>query len=139
MEPIKIEVAVNVSVDMSQGTKDFLLKVLERKIEAENERAEKAASPLMSLLALAQSNCGSISAKPEPEAEPEPEAKPEPSKEKPAPAKTIGIENVRAALTAKVNDHRETIRAKLTELGAKSVTTLDPSKYQEMYDFLNSL
>ena len=156
MEPIKIEVAINVNVDMSQGTKDFLLKVLERKIEAENERAEKAASPLLSLLSLAQSGCnnpvGPIGPDGTPisteaqiesdalnEAAEAAEKKAEPSKKNQEPEKTISIEDVRAALTKKVNDHREAIRSKLESFGAKSVTTLDPSKYQEMHDFLISL
>jgi hypothetical protein len=39
----------------------------------------------------------------------------------------------------KVNDHRSEIKEKLNELGAKSVSTLDPEKYQEMVDYLNSL
>ena len=166
MEPIKIEVAINVNVDMSQGTKDFLLKVLERKIEAENERAEKAASPLLSLLSLAQSGCNNpvgpigpdgtpISTEAQIESDALNEAaeaaekkaaekkaaekKAEPSKKNQEPEKTISIEDVRAALTKKVNDHREAIRSKLESFGAKSVTTLDPSKYQEMHDFLISL
>lgn len=162
MEPIKIEVAINVNVDMSQGTKDFLLKVLERKIEAENERAEKAASSLLSLLALAQSGCNKptdtsvkeaeISNAVEAMVQKASEAgkaagaarateakKAEPSKEEPKSEKTVSIEDVRAVLATKVNDHRETIKAKLNELGSPSVTKLEPSKYQEMYDFLNSL
>lgn len=162
MEPIKIEVAINVNVDMSQGTKDFLLKVLERKIEAENERTEKAASPLLSLLSLAQSGCnkpaGPIGPDGTPisteaqiesdalneaakaaEAKKAAEKKAEPSKKKQESEKTISIEDVRAVLTTKVNDHREAIRSKLESFGAKSVTTLDPSKYQEMHDFLTSL
>ena len=165
MEPIKIEVAINVNVDMSQGTKDFLLKVLERKIEAENERTEKAASPLLSLLSLAQSGCnkpagpiGTIGPDGTPisteaqiesdalneaakaaEAKKAAEKKAEPSKKRQESEKTISIEDVRAVLTTKVNDHREAIRSKLESFGAKSVTTLDPSKYQEMHDFLASL
>lgn len=54
-----------------------------------------------------------------------------------APSKTI--EEVREMLTKKVNEHREAIKQKLTELGAPSVTKLDPSKYDELYNFLNSL
>lgn len=49
------------------------------------------------------------------------------------------IEEVRKALAAKVNDHRDVIKQKLNELGAPSVTKLDPAKYNEMYDFLTNL
>lgn len=87
--------------------------------------------------------------KPEPEpAKPAaaPATKPEPAKPAAAPApklavkpSSIGIEDVRKILATKVNDHRNEIKEKLNELGAPSVTKLAPEKYQEMYDFLNSL
>lgn len=179
MEPIKIEVAVNVSVDMSQGTKDFVSRIVDARIAAQLESAEKSSAILTQLLEVLRTPipvCGEMTPKgpigPEGrpiateaqieaaamneaakakeakkaagamnEAAKAAEAEPgsQPSKKGPATEKTVSIEDVRAALTAKVNDHRETIRAKLTEFGAKSVTTLDPAKYQEMYDFLNSL
>lgn len=69
-------------------------------------------------------------------------AKPAEVPEEPAaPAKAVSrsIEDVRAALAEKVNDHRETIKAKLTEFGAPSVTKLDPASYKAMYDFLKAL
>lgn len=49
------------------------------------------------------------------------------------------IEDVRGMLAKKVNEHRDVIKQKLNELGAPSVTKLDPSKYDEMYNFLESL
>jgi hypothetical protein len=42
-------------------------------------------------------------------------------------------------LAAKVNGHREEIKAKLNSLGAPSVTKLNPAKYTEMFSFLNAL
>ena len=42
-------------------------------------------------------------------------------------------------LAEKVNEHRDEIKQKLNELGAPSVTKLDPAKYDEMYNFLESL
>ena len=69
-----------------------------------------------------------------------------PVAEKPAAApkpveskQNIGIEDVRKVLAQKVNDHRDTIKQKLNELGAPSVTKLAPEKYKEMFDFLTSL
>ena len=49
------------------------------------------------------------------------------------------IEDVRGMLVKKVNEHRDVIKQKLDELGAPSVTKLDPAKYDEMYNFLESL
>ena len=49
------------------------------------------------------------------------------------------IEDVRGMLAKKVNEHRDVIKQKLNELGAPSVTKLDPAKYDEMYNFLKSL
>ena len=63
-----------------------------------------------------------------------------PVAEKPVESKqSIGIEDVRKVLAQKVNDHRDTIKQKLNELGAPSVTKLAPEKYKEMFDFLKSL
>ena len=49
------------------------------------------------------------------------------------------IEDVRGMLAKKVNEHRDVIKQKLNELGAPSVTKLDPAKYDEMYNFLEPL
>ena len=59
--------------------------------------------------------------------------------EKPATTTVVSIEDVRKALASKVNEHRQEIKEKLEELGAPSVTKLDPSKYEEMYNYLTSL
>lgn len=68
------------------------------------------------------------------------ELKEEPKKETPKKEESgIKIEDVRALLAKKVNDNRAEIKAKLTELGANNVTSLDSSKYQEFTDFLNEL
>lgn len=61
-----------------------------------------------------------------------------PTKKKPK-EEQLKIEDVRAKLAEKVNDHREAIKDKLTELGAKNVTSLATDKYQEFLDFLEEL
>ena len=161
MEPIKIEVTINVNVDMSQGTKDFVREVINSQIQAKSESIGQAFEPIKSVLAVLQTGLNAApmpvmpempiqpasgapaeTAKaPQPEPQPEVPAKPEPqpSKEDKGTAPAIGIEDVRKALAEKVNDHRAAIKDKLTTLGAPSVTKLDPTKYQEMYDFLKSL
>ena len=54
-------------------------------------------------------------------------------------APTLTIDDVRKVVVSKAAAHRDEVKAKLTELGAKNVTTLDPSKYQELVDYLNTL
>lgn len=49
------------------------------------------------------------------------------------------IQDIRTLLASKVDNHRETIRAKLTELGAKNVTGLDARNYGAFYKFLKDL
>lgn len=51
----------------------------------------------------------------------------------------VSIQDIRTLLTSKVDNHRETIRAKLTELGAKNVTGLDARNYDAFYEFLKDL
>lgn len=63
----------------------------------------------------------------------------------PAPRKTeepdpaVSIQDIRTLLASKVDNNRETIRAKLTELGAKNVTGLDARNYDSFYEFLKDL
>lgn len=49
------------------------------------------------------------------------------------------IQDIRILLASRVNNNRETIRAKLTELGAKNVTGLDARNYDAFYEFLKDL
>lgn len=49
------------------------------------------------------------------------------------------IQDIRTLLASKVDNHRETIRAKLTELGARNVTGLDVRNYDAFYEFLKDL
>lgn len=51
----------------------------------------------------------------------------------------VSIQNIRILLASKVDNNRETIRAKLTELGAKNVTGLDARNYDSFYEFLKDL
>lgn len=51
----------------------------------------------------------------------------------------VSIQDIRALLASKVGNHRETIRAKLTELGARNVTGLDVRNYDAFYEFLKDL
>lgn len=51
----------------------------------------------------------------------------------------VSIQDIRVLLASKVDNNRETIRAKLTELGAKNVTGLDARNYDAFYEFLKDL
>lgn len=51
----------------------------------------------------------------------------------------VSIQDIRTLLASKVDNNREAIRAKLTELGAKNVTGLDARNYDAFYEFLKDL
>jgi pyruvate/2-oxoglutarate dehydrogenase complex dihydrolipoamide acyltransferase (E2) component len=114
MEPIKIEVSVE--LNLSEDVKNFVASLV-------SNSSKPAAS----------------AAKPAPVAT---AAKPAPAPAKPAEKHAeaeVSIEDVRKALASKVANHRAEIKDKLDEFGAPSVTKLDPAKYQDMLDYLNSL
>lgn len=123
MEPIKIEVSVE--LNLSEDVKNFVASLVSNSSKPAATTAKPAPAP----------------AKPAPAA---PAAKPAPAPAKPAekPAEDkaeVSIEDVRKALASKVANHRAEIKDKLDEFGAPSVTKLDPAKYQDMLDYLNSL
>lgn len=132
MEAIKI--SVEVSVNLSESTQNFI-KSLFAAPRCEDRKPEPVAQP---------------TAPAQPKKPTAPAAAPAPSKPAATPAPGVSaapvassasksIEDVRKELAKKVNDHRDVIKQKLNELGAPSVTKLDPAKYNEMYDFLVAL
>ena len=145
METIKISVEVN--VNLSENTQNFI-----KSLFASNALVNRVAADNYgpSQEDFAQANKKPAPVKPAP-AKPTPQpaapvqtqsaAKPAPSAPA-APAASSAsksIEDVRGMLAKKVNEHRDVIKQKLNELGAPSVTKLDPAKYDEMYNFLESL
>lgn len=132
MEAIKI--SVEVSVNLSENTQNFIKSLFGGAMVTTTTQTQKPAPA-----APAQA--------PKPQA---PAAAPAPTKPAATPAPgapaaqaassaSKSIEDVRKMLAQKVNEHRDAIKQKLNELGAPSVTKLDPSKYDEMYNFLESL
>lgn len=109
METIKI--SVEVSVNLSENTQKFLTSLFGNAIAPSAPAQTQSA------------------AKPAPSAPAAPAAS----------SASKSIEDVRAMLAKKVNEHRDVIKQKLNELGAPSVTKLDPAKYDEMFNFLESL
>lgn len=116
---IKLELAINLSED----TKAFLASVLN------SSQLTPFAATVLTSEAMDKEES------PAPAPAPAPAQAPAPA---PAPA-SITIESIREELSKKVNDFRNEIKEKLNELGAPSVTKLDKSKYQEMYNFLMAL
>jgi hypothetical protein len=134
METIKI--SVEVSVNLSENTQKFLTSLFGNAI-APSAPAAPASKPA----ALAKPAPTKPTPQPAAPAQTQSAAEPAPSAPA-APAASSAsksIEDVRGMLAKKVNEHRDVIKQKLNELGAPSVTRLDPAKYDEMYNFLESL
>lgn len=140
MEAIKI--SLDVDVNLSESTMNFLKSFIgQAQQQGLAPKDPVPAKPTPAPAKPTPAPAKTASAKPTP-------AKPAPAKPAPAPAKPAAkeassgsksIEEVRALLVTKVNDHRAAIKQKLEELGAPSVSKLDPSKYDEMFNFLNEL
>ena len=141
MEAIKI--SVEVSVNLSENTQNFIKSLFGGAMVTATTQTQKPAPA-----APAKPASQPVPAQaPKPQA---PAAAPAPTKPAATPAPgapaaqaassaSKSIEDVRKMLAQKVNEHRDVIKQKLNEFGAPSVTKLDPSKYAEMYNFLESL
>lgn len=141
MEAIKI--SVEVSVNLSENTQNFIKSLFSGAMVTATTQTQK---PAPAAPAKPASQPAPAQA-PKPQA---PAAAPAPTKPAATPAPgapaaqaassaSKSIEDVRKMLAQKVNEHRDVIKQKLNEFGAPSVTKLDPSKYDEMYNFLESL
>lgn len=128
METIKI--SVEVSVNLSENTQKFLTSLFAAGVPSGAQVAASVSKPAPAALAKP------APAKPTPQ--PAAPAQTQSAAE-PASSASKSIEDVRGMLAKKVNEHRDVIKQKLNELGAPSVTKLDPAKYDEMYNFLESL
>lgn len=107
-----IKISVDVNVHLSEKTENFISNLVSKLISAPTVPAPAApAAP-----------AAQASAAPAAPAAP-----------------TLSIDDVRKVVASKAAAHRDEVKAKLTELGAKNVTTLDPDKYQELVDYLNTL
>ncbi len=122
METVKI--SVEVSVNLSENTQKFLTSLFAIGVPSGAQVAASVSKPAPAAPAQTQSA-----------AEPAPSAPAAPA----ASSASKSIEDVRGMLAKKVNEHRDVIKQKLNELGAPSVTKLDPAKYDEIYNFLESL
>lgn len=151
METIKISVEVN--VNLSESTQNFIKSMFAAGIPSGAQVAAQVAAQPAKPAQPAQPVKPAAPAAPTQPAKPAAPAQPaQPAPTKPvapaapsapaAPAASSAnksIEDLREMLAQKVNAHRDAIKSKLNKLGAPSVTKLDPSKYDEMYDFLANL
>lgn len=132
METIKI--SVEVSVNLSENTQKFLTSLFAAGVPSGAQVAASVSKPVPAAPAKPAPQ-PAAPAQTQSAAEPAPSAPAAPA----ASSASKSIEDVRGMLAKKVNEHRDIIKQKLNELGAPSVTKLDPAKYDEMYNFLESL
>ena len=136
MEAIKI--SVEVSVNLSENTQNFK-SLFGKAAVTTTVKAQKLATAVQAQAPKPQAP------KPQAPAATSAPTKPVANPVSGAPAAQAAssasksIEDVRKMLAQKVNEHRDVIKQKLNELGAPSVTKLNPSKYDEMYNSLESL
>lgn len=137
METIKI--SVEVSVNLSENTQKFLTSLFAAEVPSGAQVATSVSKPASA----APAKPAPAKPTPQPAAPAQTQSAAEPAPSAPAaPAASSAsksIEDVRGMLAKKVNEYRDVIKQKLNELGASSVTKLDPAKYDEMYNFLESL
>ena len=142
MEPIQI----NVNVKLDDGTQAFLSSLFgglaksagEQTKPAEQQKPAEQPKPKPAVAAPAKPAVAAP-AKPAvaaPAEQPKPVAAPAPTA---STQSSITIDGLRELAMTKMNAHRVEIKQKLTELGTPSITKLDVTKYQEIYDFLNGL
>lgn len=133
MEPIQI----NVTVKLDDATQAFLSSLFHGTAKPAVASAPVEQPKLAPAVPAEQPK--PAPAKPAEQPKPAP-AKPAEQPKSEAPAQSsITIDSLRELAMTKMNAHRVEIKQKLTELGTPSITKLDASKYQEMYDFLKSL
>ena len=144
MEAIKI--SVEVSVNLSENTQNFIKSLFGGTVAAVGTQTQKSATtkPRATAAAPAKAKPVTTATSEAPAAEAPAAEATAATPEAPAAAEATAaasksIEDVRKMLVQKVDAHRDAIKQKLNEFGAPSVTKLDPSKYDEMYNFLNSL
>lgn len=141
MEAIKI--SVEVSVNLSENTQNFIKSLFGGATVTAATQAQKPApaAPAKPTSQPAPAQAPKPQASAAASAPTKPAATPAPGAPaaQAASSASKSIEDVRKMLAQKVNEHRDVIKQKLNEFGAPSVTKLDQSKYDEMYNFLESL
>ena len=108
-------------------------EVKEEKPKATRKKAEKPEAPQEE----AKPEAPQEEAKPE---APQEEAKPEAIEVvEPETVSAPTLMQIRSLVAQKAAEHKDTIKAKLVELGAQNVSTLDAKHFQTIFDFLTEL
>jgi len=138
METLKFSIDVNVNISFDKNTSGLFSNAVNAALAGilSGPRCHCNAPTIEPAEKVAEKPAEKVAEKP---AEKVAEKPAEKVAEKPAATTGVSIEDVRKALASKVNEHRQKIKKKLEKLGAPSVTKLDPSKYEEMYNYLTSL
>lgn len=119
-------------------------------LDENSSDAKSALATLFGLPNFSSCYCPGVSIEdPDPQPDPQPkvkEAKPAPQlatdpqpEAKDEAKKSYKTEDIRAAMASKLADHRVELVNKLKEMGAKNVSSLPESKYEEFINFCNSL
>lgn len=121
--------AVESVIRMLNGLNGTATKADTEQVEAAKPQKEKAAKKTKVL----KNNEPEMDQKPDTSPDPSPVS--EPKKE----TSVHTISEVRSLLAKKVQNHREEVKNKLTELGSNNVTSLSVDLYDEFVSFLNGL
>jgi outer membrane biosynthesis protein TonB len=130
---MKNKAKITAHVDLNDSTQVDALKIFLEALKQEPAATEK---PAAIEKPAAKKAAPKKAKKAEPKEEPKEEAKEEAKEEV---TSEIKIDDVRTQLSAKVNDNRDAIKQKLTDLGANNISSLDPAHYQELFDYLKAL
>lgn len=121
MQELKLSVSVN--IDLTDNTKSFLQILFANLLNQEQPTERPVVAKPVAV---------------------EPAEKPVAAKPVKKKAQTdtdghVTLEDIRTAVIDKLNNHREQIKNKLTELGVQNVTKLKEDDYAEFFEFLKSL
>lgn len=132
----QMDVLIRVNVELSESTKSFLTSLVEQIAQPKLAKTKKATTQAKAASAVIPETPEVPEVPKAPEAS---EASQEPISNEETGPKKVTAQDLRTLLLAKIENHREAIKAKLYEFNSPSLTMLDESKYLEMYNFLNSL
>lgn len=132
MDPIKI--SINVNVELSEATRNFISGLFGKVIEAAPavETTTKKIAPTTTTSTAGTTTATTKAAAASTTTTTTAAAVAEEESE-------YSITDVRSFMAQKLNDHRSEIKKKLTALGTDSVTNLEKAHYAEFIEYLQSL
>lgn len=150
-----LTVEVNLNLKADESLQQIVAYIFGQKLTADNERNPQPATeqpnpdpqpaveqPAETEAKPKRTRSKKADPEPQPAAEPQPQpaADPEPQPAaEPQPATEVSLEEVKQAFFQKLAGHRDEIRSKINELGAPSLSTIEPAKLPEMLNFLKGL